>query len=262
MRSLPSVPSSSRVRLNVSVFAASGRHGCVWRARTVRRKFLLQVPGAADGVGRSSGQITCGSARSMQLSILGSSDSRRDGICCSIFARPWLCCSARARRSSPLINNKLGKFVLAAGEALSTGGIDTPNHRWAISSALAGTPQFAYSLGKVRRQKSMHRSGEGVDRDADGQFAERSTGIYSCVVDKRTRSPSRARQLRCPELLDQFVVTSAHGLDLLHAPEWRTGNGLGRAGRIKRSPPGSPTIIRQYRYMAIKDQNDQFAGGR
>ena len=48
------------------------------------------------------------------------------------------------------ILRKLETFVLAAGEALITGGIHTPNHRWVVSSALAQIP-CALSIGQVCR---------------------------------------------------------------------------------------------------------------
>ncbi len=35
------------------------------------------------------------------------------------------------------IKERLDKFLLNAGEALKTGGVHTPNHRWAVSSSLA-----------------------------------------------------------------------------------------------------------------------------
>ena len=110
------------------------------------------------------------------------------------------------------INNKLGKFVLAAGEALSTGGIHTPNHRWVVSSALAQIHSLFPSAKYVDRIDDW--LGEGVYCDADGQFAERSTGIYSRVVDNALITI--ARLLRRPELLEPVRRNLAMTIFYMH----------------------------------------------
>ena len=66
------------------------------------------------------------------------------------------------------INNKLGKFVLAAGVALSTGGIHIPNHRWVVSSA----PAQINSLFPSAVDRIDDWLGEGVYCDSNGQFAK------------------------------------------------------------------------------------------
>jgi hypothetical protein len=151
------------------------------------------------------------------------------------------------------INNKLGKFVLAAGEALSTGGIHTPNHRWVVSSALAQLNALFPSAKYVNRIDDW--LGEGVFCDSDGQFEERSTGIYSRVVDNALITI--ARLLHRPELLDPVRRNLAMTIFYMHP------NGeLETVGSRRQDQTMAASISNyylQYRYMANKDQNRQFA---
>jgi hypothetical protein len=152
-----------------------------------------------------------------------------------------------------VINSKLAKFVLAAGEALSTGGIHTPNHRWVVSSALAQINALFPSAKYVNRIDDW--LGEGVYCDANGQFAERSTGIYSRVVDNALITI--ARLLNRPELLELVRRNLAMTLFYMHP------NGELETVGSRRQDQGLTAWISnyylQYRYMAIKDQNRQFA---
>ncbi len=77
----------------------------------------------------------------------------------------------------------LTKFLLAAGEALVTGGVHTPNHRWVICSGLARINSLFPTAKYVNRIDDW--LGEGIYIDSDGQFEERSTGIYSRVTGQR-----------------------------------------------------------------------------
>jgi hypothetical protein len=151
------------------------------------------------------------------------------------------------------INSKLAKFVLAAGEALSIGGIHTPNHRWVVSSALAQLNALFPSAKYVNRIDDW--LGEGVYCDADGQFAERSTGIYSRVVDNALITI--ARLLNRPELLEMVRRNLAMTIFYMHP------NGELETVGSRRQDQGLSAWISnyylQYRYMAIKDQNRQFA---
>jgi hypothetical protein len=150
------------------------------------------------------------------------------------------------------INNKLEKFLLAAGEALSTGGIHTPNHRWVVSSALAQLNSLFPSAKYVNRIDDWLE--EGVFCDADGQFEERSTGIYSRVVDNALITI--ARLLHRPELLEPVRRNLAMTIFYMHP------NGeLETVGSRRQDQTMAAWISNyylQYRFMAIKDQNRQF----
>lgn len=148
---------------------------------------------------------------------------------------------------------KLGKFVLAAGEALSTGGIHTPNHRWVVSSALAQINALFPSPKYVDRIDDW--LGEGVYCDADGQFAERSTGIYSRVIDNALITMSRL--LHRPQLLEPVRRNLAMTLFYMHPNgELET---VGSRRQDQTLVAWISNYYLQYRYMAIKDHNGQFA---
>lgn len=151
------------------------------------------------------------------------------------------------------VNGKLAKFILAAGEALSTGGIHTPNHRWVVSSALAQINALFPSPKYVNRIDDW--LGEGIYCDADGQFAERSTGIYSRVIDNALIT--MARLLDRPKLLEPVRRNLEMTLIYMH-PDGE----LETVGSRRQDQTLSAWISNyylQYRYMAIKDHNGQFS---
>ena len=151
------------------------------------------------------------------------------------------------------VSNKLGKFVLAAGDALSTGGIHTPNHRWVVSSALAQINSLFPSAKYVDRIDDW--LGEGIFCDADGQFSERSTGIYSRVIDNALIT--MARLLHRPELLKPVRRNLAMNIFYMHP------NGELETVASRRQDQTLDAWISNYylpyRYMAIHDQNREFA---
>jgi hypothetical protein len=72
----------------------------------------------------------------------------------------------------------LDQFLLKAGEALRTGGVHTPNHRWVVCAMLAKL----YMLYKDKKYLDRIEEwlAEGVYLDPDGQYPERSRN-YSVV---------------------------------------------------------------------------------
>lgn len=81
---------------------------------------------------------------------------------------------------------------------LLTGGCHTPNHRWVLCSALG----FMYRLtGRPElKERAEAWLAEGIDCTQDGEWTERSNGIYSAVSD--IVLIFAAEQLELPELLE------------------------------------------------------------
>ena len=101
------------------------------------------------------------------------------------------------RKDLQLVKDKLKKFILRAGEALVTGGVHTPNHKWVISAALAKINALNPDKKYVRRIDEW--LSKGIYLNEDGHYLEQS-GNYSAVIDLAFMT--MARLLNKPELLD------------------------------------------------------------
>ena len=147
----------------------------------------------------------------------------------------------------------LEKFLLAAGEALVTGGVHTPNHRWVICSALARINALFPSARYVNRIDDW--LGEGIYIDSDGQFEERSAGIYSRVTVNAF--VTMARLLNRPELLNPVRKNLDMNLYFLHP------DGEVETVASRRQDAGmtvyAANYYLQYRYLAIRDHNPAYA---
>ncbi|MEK5033901.1 hypothetical protein MKY96_20785 [Paenibacillus sp. FSL R7-0302] len=97
----------------------------------------------------------------------------------------------------PVLDNML-LFLEQSLPVMLTGGVHTPNHRWVMCAALG----FLYELfgREEARQRADEWLAEGMDITPDGEWTERSNGIYSAVSD--IMLIHAARLLDKPELLD------------------------------------------------------------
>lgn len=103
------------------------------------------------------------------------------------------------QNNSQAIQNVLKEadsFLLKAGEALVTGGLHTPNHRWVVCAALARINRLYPDPRYTDRIKDW--LGEGIYQDIDGHFSERSR-TYSDVINHALITT--ARLMNMPELL-------------------------------------------------------------
>lgn len=143
-------------------------------------------------------------------------------------------------------------MILKAGEALRTGGIHTPNHRWVICAALSQIHALYPDRKYITRINEW--LAEGIYQDADGYYPERS-GTYSMV--ENTAFITLARNLKRPDLLKYvrknlttfFYSMEANG-DLVSNNSRRQDQFLCRHSTI---------FYLQYRYLAIQDQDRHFA---
>jgi hypothetical protein len=117
------------------------------------------------------------------------------------------------KHGMPEISALLRPFLLKAGNALASGGIHTPNHRWVVSSALAQINELFPNSSYVRRIEEW--IGESADIDSDGQFIEQSTLVYDRICDRAF--VVLAAKLNRPELLEPARANVQMLPYLLHA---------------------------------------------
>lgn len=93
---------------------------------------------------------------------------------------------------------QLRRIILPCAEGVRTGGVHTPNHRWHVCAALAHVHQLYPDPKWLARIDDW--LGEGIDIDADGQYAERSPHYAGEVVNPALIS--LALRLNRPRLLE------------------------------------------------------------
>jgi hypothetical protein len=151
------------------------------------------------------------------------------------------------------VNNNIKKFIVKSGEALVTGGVHTPNHRWVICAALSRLNAL------YPNQKYLDRigdwMGEGIFMDSDGHYPERSQN-YANVENNSLITMGRL--LNKPALFD-FV---GRNLDMTWYYADPNGDLVTTDSR-RQDQYMSKSIVSfylHYRYMAISQQNSKFAG--
>ncbi|MFI0430597.1 hypothetical protein [Mariniflexile sp. HMF6888] len=173
------------------------------------------------------------------------------------FVLEYLCAAATVlniNKQTELqgLRDKLKAFIVKAGEAMITGGVHTPNHRWVISATLANINSLYPDKRYLRRINQW--LAEGIYLNADGHYLERS-GVYSNVINKAFIT--MARLLNKPELLDKvqanlttyYYYTETNG-DLVTVDSRRQDQFMNT---------DVSKFYLQYRYMAIQTNNSIFA---
>lgn len=150
------------------------------------------------------------------------------------------------------VKSQAKKFIVKAGDALAVGGVHTPNHRWVISAALARINNLYPNEKYTARIKEW--MGEGIFIDDDGHYLERSRN-YSEVINRTFITMSRL--LNMPALLEPVRKNLAMTYYYLEP------NGdLVTVDSRRQDQFSSKSILdyyHHYRYLAIKDNNREFA---
>ncbi|HEX8460229.1 MAG TPA: hypothetical protein VF623_02320 [Segetibacter sp.] len=151
------------------------------------------------------------------------------------------------------VNTEVKDFLLKSGEGLMTGGVHTPNHRWVICASLSRLNALYPDKKYLDRIEDW--LGEGIFIDADGHFPERSQ-TYSYVED--ISLIAMGRLLKKPALFEPV----RKNLRLTYYYMEPNGDLVTTDSR-RQDQFFSKTIVSfylHYRYMAIKDQDSNFAG--
>ena len=149
------------------------------------------------------------------------------------------------------VREKLKNFIQNAGEAMITGGVHTPNHRWVVCAALANINSLYPDVRYINRINQW--LAEGIYLNQDGHYLERS-GVYSAVIDKALIT--MATLLNKPELLDivqknlitYYYYTEPNG-DLVTVDSKRQDQFMNLT---------VTNFYLQYRFMAIHTGNPMF----
>ncbi len=173
------------------------------------------------------------------------------------FVLEYVCAAASVLsdakdKSIRSVKEKLKKFILNAGEAMLTGGVHTPNHRWVISAALANINKLYPNPKYVSRIQEW--LAEGVFIDEDGHYLERS-GVYSAVINKAFITI--ARLLNMPELLR--VVEKNLTMYYYYTEPNGDVVSLDSRRQDQLNMANITLFYLQYRYMAIQTNNPLFA---
>lgn len=148
----------------------------------------------------------------------------------------------------------LKKFLLKAGEGLTTGGVHTPNHRWVVCAALAKLNALYPDKKYIHRIEDW--LGEGIYMDADGHYPERSAGIYAGVENNSLIT--MARLLNKPALFNYV----RKNLEMTYYYMEPNGDMVTNDSRRQDQYMNKSIVAYyyyHYRYMAIKDGNKKFA---
>jgi hypothetical protein len=151
------------------------------------------------------------------------------------------------------IADSVGEFVRSAAAGMIDRGFHTPNHRWVVCSGLSQALRLFPEL--PARDYIDRILAETIDINADGEFTERSTGVYNAVCDRSLRY--MADCLDKPELLDAVRKNLDIMAHLFHADGSVVTSISNRQDRGLRVVPVG--IADSFYDMARRDRNGVWA---
>lgn len=151
------------------------------------------------------------------------------------------------------VADELGTFIQRGAEALVTGGVHTPNHRWVVCAALAWVNTLYPDPRYVARIEQW--LAETVDIDPDGQYTEKSTTVYSPIVDRALITV--ARLLKKPELYEPVRRNLEMTLFYVHPDGEVVTEASRRQDKYQRG--SMARYYYAYRTLALRDGHGRFA---
>ncbi|MFH5184155.1 hypothetical protein ACHHV8_16770 [Paenibacillus sp. TAB 01] len=148
---------------------------------------------------------------------------------------------------------KLKLFLERTLPAMLTGGCHTPNHRWVLTAALSLLYEI-FPLPELAARAEEWLA-EGLDITVDGEWTERSNGIYNAVSDIALYHTGRV--LHRPELLEAVRRNLRMMVYLVHPSGEIVTDYSGRQDFGHTYRPA--TYFLSYRLMAAHDRDPLFA---
>lgn len=152
------------------------------------------------------------------------------------------------------VASALAGFLRPAALGIIGRGFHTPNHRWVIAAALV---RARLAFPDLTRELSTYPEAllaEGIDINADGDFSERSPGIYHAVSNRALRH--LADGLDRPDLLDLVRRNLTLCAALLHPDGTIVTTHSTRQDRGQQVVPGS--LADSFHDLACRDQNGEW----
>ena len=161
--------------------------------------------------------------------------------------------AANGDSGAAIIAEEIGEIIQAATPGMVAGGFHTPNHRWVLVAALSQ----AYDLFPELKGKEVidQYLDETIDINADGEYTERSTGVYNAICNRFLRIASD--RLNRPELLEPVRKNLTLSYHLLHADGSVVTSISSRQDRGQKTIPVG--LVDSYYDLARKDGNGFFA---
>jgi len=192
----------------------------------------------------------------LDLATTNFHDASETGFCVQsiapvyLFMRERITDSPAERHLAELIYT----FLDRSADGLLCGGFHTPNHRWVQSAALA----LCYrATGRKECLDRMHLFlNEGIDCDENGEYTERSTGVYNTVCNRSLIYI--AHYANMPELLEHVKRNLTMVLDYIE-PDF-TLNTMNSTRQDVGTGPDWKLYYGSYLYMALKTGDARFAG--
>jgi len=151
------------------------------------------------------------------------------------------------------IASSLGELIRAGTQGIVRGGFHTPNHRWVILAALSMAQQLFPDL-QLQGVINSYLN-ESIDINADGEYTERSTGVYNAIVNRSLILAAEA--LGQPVLLEPVRKNLDFNYHLIHNDATVVTSISRRQDRGVRSVP--TTLADGFHAMAHIDDNGFFA---
>ena len=146
------------------------------------------------------------------------------------------------------------RYLLKGGGALAVGGIHTPNHRWVVCAALAWINSFFPD--SRYRERVAEWLAEKIDIDADGQYNERSTAVYTPITNRSLIDI--ARKMNHDYLYDAVRKNLDLTFYFVHANGEIATESSNRQDKYLRRNMSAYYLA--YNFMALHDKDRRYAG--